>query len=465
MPTRPTAILLLVLLAAVSMRPALAHEIPADVTVRLLVREEAGRLLLLARVPLEAMRDFDFPVRGAGYLDVGAARPLVRDAAVTWVGGGLRLYADGRPLPSPRLLTARVSLPADRSFAGFAEALSHVTGPPLQESARVVPEHALLDALFEIPLGAAGADLALESDLSLLGLRTTTVLRFLPADGSERAFRYAGDPGRVQLDPGWWRAAASFVRAGFGHILGGVDHLLFLLCLVIPFRRLRPLVLVITAFTVAHSVTLLAAVLGVAPDVLWFPPLVETLIAASILYMALENIVGPQRRRRWVIAFAFGLVHGFGFSFALRETLQFAGSHMLTSLLAFNVGVELGQLLVIAIAVPLVDRLFRHLVAERMGTILLSAIVAHSAWHWMTARGAELLAHDATLPALDARLAAAALRWVVLALVAAGALWALAELVSRLERPRRPARRSDEAATMGRPAHATQPANPREVER
>ena len=87
-----------------------------------------------------------------------------------------------------------------------------------------------------------------------------------------------------------------------------------------------------------------------------------------------------------MIAFGFGLVHGFGFSFALRETLQFAGSHLLTSLLSFNVGVELGQLLVLVLLVPALDLLFRYVVAERMGTIILSALVAHTAWHWMIER-------------------------------------------------------------------------------
>src|SRR4030095_5097541 len=104
-----------------------------------------------------------------------------------------------------------------------------------------------------------------------------------------------------------------------------------------------------------------------APDALWFPPLVETVIAASIVYMALENIVGSAmlRRNRWMIAFAFGRVHGFGFSFALRQTLQFAGSHIVTSLLAFNVGVELGQILVLIVLVPALQFAFKYAVPER----------------------------------------------------------------------------------------------------
>ena len=108
----------------------------------------------------------------------------------------------------------------------------------------------------------------------------------------------------------------------------------------------------ITSFTVAHSVTLIASAFGMAPDSLWFPPLIETLIAISIVYMAFENIVGAKLQRRWIVTFAFGLIHGFGFSFLLRERLQFAGDHLVTSLLAFNVGVEIGQLVVLLVDDP-----------------------------------------------------------------------------------------------------------------
>ena len=117
---------------------------------------------------------------------------------------------------------------------------------------------------------------------------------------------------------------------------------------------------VVTSFTVAHSVTLIASAFGMAPDALWFPPLIETLIALSIVYMAFENIVGAKLSRRWAITFGFGLVHGFGFSFMLRERLQFAGSHLVTSLLAFNVGVEVGQLVVLTLAIPALALLFRY---------------------------------------------------------------------------------------------------------
>jgi hypothetical protein len=124
-------------------------------------------------------------------------------------------------------------------------------------------------------------------------------------------------------------------------------------------------------------------------------------------------------------------VHGFGFSFILRESLQFGGSHLLTALLTFNLGVELGQLFVLAIAVPVLHVLFRHVVAERMGTILLSALVAHTAWHWMLDRGSSLSEYQFAWPALDTALLASVMRVAMLALIIVGAVWALSEAFRR----------------------------------
>jgi hypothetical protein len=254
-----------------------------------------------------------------------------------------------------------------------------------------------------------------------LGLRVTNVLWFLPSDGAVRAFEFQGDPGLIHLDPQWHQVTLRFVESGFFHILDGTDHLLFLFCLVIPFRRFRELVVIVISFTVAHSITLIASAVGFAPDALWFPPLIEMLIALSIIYMAIENIVGARLRRRWIITFGFGLVHGFGFSFFLRQTLQFAGSHLTTSLLAFNVGVELGQLLVLVLLVPALGALFRFGVSERIATIILSALVTHTAWHWTVERFDQLRRFD--WPAIDAALLASAMRWLILVVILAGLIW------------------------------------------
>ena len=265
--------------------------------------------------------------------------------------------------------------------------------------------------------------------LAHLGVNTISVLHFVTADGAERVFQYDSNPGLVRLDPRWHQAAARFIVLGFEHILGGFDHLLFVLCLVVPIRRVRTLVAVITSFTLAHSITLIASALGLAPNALWFPPLIETLIAVSIVYMALENIVGASMTRRWLITFACGLVHGFGFSFALRDSLQFAGAHLVTALLAFNLGVELGQLLVLALLVPLLSLLFARVVQERMGTIILSAFVAHTGWHWMTER--FTIARLSGWPTLDLPMMLIIVRWLLAITVVGGALWFLAGLVRK----------------------------------
>jgi hypothetical protein len=182
---------------------------------------------------------------------------------------------------------------------------------------------------------------------------------------------------------------------------------------------------------VAHSITLIASAYGYAPDVGWFPPLIETLIAVSIVYMALENIVVEHPARRWIITFFFGLVHGFGFSFVLRDTLQFAGSHVLTSLLSFNVGVELGQLFVLVLFVPALNLLFRYVVAQRLGIIILSALVAHQAWHWMEDRFDALMQFP--WPQITQDGIMSGLRWLTVLLVVAAIVWGVSLVTKRWE--------------------------------
>jgi hypothetical protein len=417
---RVAAAIALALVLASPVR-ALAHDIPNDVIVQAFLKPEGQRLRFLVRVPLMAMRDIEVPQRRPGFIDITRAEAALREAATVWIAQEVALYEEEARLPVPELVAVRVSLPSDRSFQEYDTALAHITGPSLTDDNELPWEQVFLDAWMEYPIASDESRFAINPGLRPLAQRVTIVMRLLTPDGRDRAFELHDDPGIVRLDPRWHQAAARFVRSGFGHILEGIDHLLFLLCLVIPVRRIRTLVMVVTSFTVAHSVTLIASAYNVAPGGLWFPPLVETLIAASIVYMALENIVGANVVRRWLITFAFGLVHGFGFSFALRDSLQFAGSHLLTALLSFNLGVELGQLLVLAAVVPALNVMFRFVVAERMGTIILSAIVAHTAWHWLTERSGQLLQFP--WPALDATLLLTVVRVAIGIVALAAVIW------------------------------------------
>jgi hypothetical protein len=416
---------------------AAAHDIPNDVTAQLFVKPEGERLTVLVRVPLQAMRDMNFPETGRGDLDIERAGPLLSDAAMQWISDYLELYeGDLRLTKRPRVEAVRIAVQGDRSFASYEDAIAHFEAPS-RNDVTAPWKQMNLDVRFDYPIHSERSNFSIHPALARLGVHVVTVLRFLPPGGAVRAFELVGDPGLVPLDPRWHQAALRFVELGFFHILDGTDHLLFLFCLVIPFRRIRPLVAVVTAFTVAHSITLIASALNLGPDALWFPPLIETLIATSIVYMALENIVGGATvQRRWMISFGFGLVHGFGFSFGLRQTLQFAGSHLLTSLLSFNVGVELGQLLVLAAIVPLVEVCFRRIVAERMGTIILSALVAHTGWHWMLERGDRLRQYRFDWPEWNAAFAANVMRWSMAVLLLAGAVWLAASMLNRRAAPK-----------------------------
>ena len=405
--------------------PAAAHDIPVDATVQAFVKPSGHTLHLLVRVPLETMRDVDVPVGPHGFLDLNRLAPQMPAAATLWISNFVSIYEEDAPLTRhPAVAAVQLSLPSDKSFASYEQAMAHVNGPKPGNDVNAVWNQMMFDVLFDYPIQSDRSEFSIHPAVDGLAARVATVLRFLPPGGAIRAYEFAGDPGLIRLDPSWHQAALSFIRMGFDHILDGTDHLLFLLCLVIPVRRFRALIPVVTAFTVAHSITLIASAYGLAPDAGWFPPLIETLIAVSIVYMALENIVGRATvHRRWILAFAFGLVHGFGFSFALRQSMQFAGAHLLTSLLSFNIGVELGQLLVLLLMIPLLQALFRYVVEERMGTIILSALVAHTGWHWMLDRAGNLRRFPLRWPTLSAAFAADALRWMMVFVALAGLVW------------------------------------------
>ena len=403
---------------------AAAHEIPTDVKINAFVKPAGKRLELLIRVPLAAMIEVDIPTRGPGYLDLSRADDALRSATKLYLSDNITVYENGAPLPPARILYARVSLASDRSFTSYEQARAHVQGPRLSDVLELYWDQQLLDALLEYPIQSDRSEFAIRLRVDRLGQKVSTALRFLPPDGATRAFELHGDAGLVSLDPRWHQAALRFVVSGFWHILEGTDHLLFLCCLVIPFRRLRPLVIIVTSFTVGHSISLIAAAFGFVPDALWFPPLIETLIAVTIIYMALENIVyaalgklGDDISRRWIIAFAFGLVHGFGFSFALHESLQFAGNHLMTALFGFNLGVEIGQIAVLLVLIPALDLIFRYVIKEWLGVIIMSALIAHVAWHWMIERGEQLAKFP--FPKIDATFLASALRGLMAMLVLA----------------------------------------------
>jgi mono/diheme cytochrome c family protein len=420
----------------VAWRTVLAHEVPQHVAVRAYVAPLTDRVRMLVQIPMDAVRDVDLPLVGPDALDMPRAAPFLVDAARLWVADGIRLRDGARDLGTPQVVAVRATLPGDRAFARYADAVRAIREVPLDTTVNIPHGQLRLEVWLEWPTATPVRDLVIEPQWAHLGVRTSTVLTLVRKDGGVRPYAFDGNPGAVRLDPRWWHAAARFVGEGVHHMLGGLDHLLFVLCLVLPFRQLKPLIGLVTAFTLGHSFTLLASAFGWTPDAGWFAPLVEVLIALSIVFMAVENMLGARLERRWRLAFAFGLVHGFGFSAALQDALQLAGSHLLVSLAAFNLGVELAQVLVLVLTVPLLEQLFRRTVPERAGVLVASAFVAHEGWHWMRERAADLSAQAFVWPTLDAALALIVARWLTAALLMLGVWWMIESLIRRWTSPR-----------------------------
>ena len=417
------------LVAAILTAAVRAHDVPSDVRIRAFLAPEGSTLRLVVRGPVASMNDIGWPTQGP-FLDLAdpeTARAL-RDGATEWMAGRIDVFEDDRRLTDARLVAVRVSLPSDLSFDSYDTAVAGFSRPPLTGDVELPRNQAMVDAMFEYTVRSGSSRFSIDPHYRLLGLRTLTVLTFITAEGAERTFQFHDDPGLVHLDPRWYQAARTFVNEGFSHVVNGADHLLFLLCLVVPVRRWRSLFWIVTAFVVAHAITLVAASYGMMPGAGWFAPLIQLLVAVSILYLALENIAAPRTDRRWMIAFGFGLVHGLELAVAFRETLQLAGSHVLASLFAFNVGAELGQLLVLALMVPFVALLFRFVAPERAGTIVLSALIAHTAWHWTTTRAQVLWRYQLGWPDFSLAFFADATRWLMVVVAAAAAAWLMKAL-------------------------------------
>jgi hydrogenase/urease accessory protein HupE len=177
----------------------------------------------------------------------------------------------------------------------------------------------------------------------------------------------------------------AFLKLGIEHILTGYDHLLFLFGLLVVCRRFSSMAAIITCFTLAHSLTLALAALDL---ITISGRVVEPLIAASIVFVGLENLLRRDEPKwRWVLTFAFGLIHGFGFAGVLKQVgLGSAGRALLVPLLSFNLGVELGQIAVTAIVLPVLWGLRKVPAFERYGKQSISAVVALIGVYWLVQR-------------------------------------------------------------------------------
>jgi hypothetical protein len=276
---------------------------------------------------------------------------------------GFRLVVDGKPLIATidQVRVHRVGTQPEFATLDEAKAAFAAARPYPGDAKPLYVGDAVVDIILRYEAGGPVYDYAVSSTLDpgLPGQKNTANLILDYAPAGTQVFRARGllvEP--VTISRSVLSAVFTFIREGFRHILEGLDHVLFVLCLVLGATGLHSLIWRVTGFTIGHSVTLAAGFFGFVPSGAWFVPTVETGIALSIIYAAAIAIIprseqGGSERSMFVVTCAIGLLHGLGFSFVLNKILQVSSPDIWQSLLAFNLGVEFGQLTIVVIAWPL----------------------------------------------------------------------------------------------------------------
>lgn len=305
---------------------------------------------------------------------------------------GFRIYKNGTQPDFATLEDAKTSFQIDPSFDSFEQG--------------VYVGDATVDALLRYTSESAVYNYALSSNLSP-GLpdqdeTANLILDYSPS--GVQVFRARGllhEP--VVVTRSVFDAVITFIMEGVKHILEGLDHVLFVICLVLGAMHLKPLLWRVTGFTIGHSITLSIGFFGFVPTAAWFVPAVETGIALSIIYVALVAVLPDfksgwqQKKNEWTVVGVTGLIgllHGLGFSFVLQHILQVTSPNIWQSLVAFNLGVELGQLLIVIVAV-LVFYLISLLgnSATKINRTIVAGLCAAIASYWVIERGGSVLAN------------------------------------------------------------------------
>lgn len=290
------------------------------------------------------------------------------------------------------------ALTEERRLAIARELLAHfvLRADALDMPATVVGVRVLPSAMLEVTathaLTTADATLSLRSTFHELTDDSHRVMARIERDGVSTplvldAVTTDHTLAPAARHPSWHQrfAPPGSLRAmwllGIEHIVTGYDHLVFLLCLLVPGGTWRSRIGIVTAFTIAHSVTLVLAALHVVTPPTRF---VEVAIALSIAYVAIQNLMHDGSRARWPVAFGFGLIHGFGFA-GMLDVLAMPTGQLVSSVLAFNLGVEVGQLIVVLIAVPLIGLVAREAWHRRFVQTTSVFVCGLAAW-WIVER-------------------------------------------------------------------------------
>jgi len=408
----------------VSFVHAANRPVPEVVNIKAFAKEAAGRLELLVRVPLAAVKDVQFPTRGDGdTLDLPALKSMLPGAAKYWISSAFEASDRGERLAAPEVEDTIISIASDQSFDSYEAALAHFTSPDLPAQEQLFWQQVWFDIRFLYALKAGEPHISINPKVADLGVRVFTDLTSVSPAGDRRTFTFEGDPGLVYLEPRSTDAAKQFVSRGAGFVLRSAEFLLLLFCLALPFRHYRQFLPALLTFAGALALALLATMVGVASDTVWFHPLSETLAVVFIILAACANIAGRVTPRRRAL-FALGAGAAFGLLCAsyLTGQLQFAGAHAVVGGLTFGAGVLLATAGVVALLIPVLSLLFSFARVEPLERVIVSALAADTSWGWLGDNWAQLRKIPVR-PAFDAGMLVLALRGLAVLVLIAGLVW------------------------------------------
>jgi hypothetical protein len=363
-----------------------AHDLTAERVIPAYVRVEPGHVRLLVRVPLDVLGDIGFVARRREIQvqssDPAVARALASvDAWFVLAERGTRLSSSGA--------RARLTLPSDRSFDSYDSALAHVE-QALALSEAVYLDQGFLDLSLTFRTDAPAPDLSMRLYSSaLFPSAVKAAVQYLPIGGAGRSLVATSRAGGIALDPSVADAAWWFLRSGLHHVSTSARYLLLLLCLMASLRTIDRAWPVVVMLSVGRSAAVIGTAFSLASLGRWVVPPVEAAATASLAAVTLAGLVGLELHRRLGVAAFLGLLHGLIFSFALRDELPVADSHRLVAAVAFNVGLELGQLGVAGASIALSALATRGRQVALLA-IAVTALVAHLVWHSAIDQGAAL---------------------------------------------------------------------------
>ena len=391
-------------------------DVPSEIVLQGFLKQEGNRARLLVRVPLILLQTAALPRRGPGYLDLAHIDEKLSEVAQS-AGRQIEINDDGSPL-IPMVRASRVSPLSDRSFATYETALALLDGPKLPVDTELFWNQGYFDAALEYPLRTPDAHLSIRSNVAPeLERRVKLRLIFLPAGAPPRNYEMQSGSGWIPLDPTAIEAIALSLKRGFADSFA-FNRLVFLLCLIAPFRNLRGLLAIVIVMAGMQALTMTANGAHWLSGVPWLQPFAEVALATAVLLLAVGNLGAPSLRRRWFLASVISAIGGFAIGQLFAESWQFSGAHPIAAALAYNAGIIIGAVAILIVSLIALRVLFAYVLGAPLGVIVLSALLALVAWQWLL-DGLHGL-RQATDPGVSSASLFAFARWLLPAVLVGG---------------------------------------------